>query len=163
MWHHLTLAYTASNQTLTLTKLRDGLPYGITNTVALGAAFTDFRLNTVAIASYSDAGQGAPQFSGSILAHGVVEGLSVQDALLIARGGVAEQRLEQQPRRSRPHNCDFCSHTYTLLLVRGGVKRGETVGAWTNAGENGGERAIVASRASARMTLFVAADGVLRG
>ncbi|MBI3880970.1 MAG: hypothetical protein HY301_13040, partial [Verrucomicrobia bacterium] len=77
VWHRFTLAYTASNQTLTLTKLRDGVPFGLTNTVALGAAFTDFRLDTVAIASYSDAGQGTGSFAGSILAHGAVDNLVV--------------------------------------------------------------------------------------
>jgi hypothetical protein len=81
VWHHLALAYTASNQTLALVKTREGLPYGITNRVRLDTLinsqlFTDFRLDTVAIASYSDAGVSG-SFAGSVLAHGVVDNLVV--------------------------------------------------------------------------------------
>lgn len=81
VWHHLALAYIASNQTLTLVKTRQGLPFGSTNRVRIDTLinsqlFTDFRLDTVAVASYSDAGVSG-SFAGSVLAHGVVDNLVV--------------------------------------------------------------------------------------
>jgi hypothetical protein len=75
VWHRITLAYTASNQTLTMTKTRSGAPFGTTQTVTLGGTFTDFRLDTLAIASYNDGGQVPPP--GSILAHGAVDNFIV--------------------------------------------------------------------------------------
>jgi len=38
--------------------------------------FSDFRLRTLSISSYSDAGQD-PQYAGSVLAHGVLDNLVV--------------------------------------------------------------------------------------
>ena len=45
--------------------------------VPLGATFTDFRVNCVAVCSFSDAGQSPPEFAGSVLAHGVVDNFTV--------------------------------------------------------------------------------------
>lgn len=73
VWHRITLSYTASNQTLAMTKTRAGVPYGATNIIRLGTNFIDFRLNALALASYSDAGQSPPEYAGSVLAHGSVD------------------------------------------------------------------------------------------
>jgi hypothetical protein len=69
---HLCLSYAASNRTLRTTLLANGQPLGPLNDTRLTTNFTDFRVDTLAISSYSDAGAG-----GSLLAHGVVDNLSV--------------------------------------------------------------------------------------
>jgi hypothetical protein len=69
---HVQMAYTASAQTLTTTLKRDGQLYGNIKTVTLQPSFTDYRLDAVAISSYSDRGA-----DGSLLAHGHIDNLSV--------------------------------------------------------------------------------------
>ncbi len=70
---HVTLTYTASNQTLATTLLRNGQPYSpVQNTVA-GPGFGDFRVDAVSISSYSDAGDPYD----SVRAHGVVDNVVV--------------------------------------------------------------------------------------
>jgi len=71
-WFHIALNYTASNQTLSTTLTRNGQPFGPVKDVKLDATFTDFRLDTVAVNSYGDAGA-----DGSILAHGVVDNILI--------------------------------------------------------------------------------------
>jgi hypothetical protein len=68
---HVTMTYTASNQTLQTIVTRNGSPFDSTNTV-LGTGFSDFRLDQVAISSYSDAGAG-----GSLLAQGTMDNFVV--------------------------------------------------------------------------------------
>ena len=75
-WFHVAMRYTASNRTLSTTMTRNGQSFGPIKDVKLGASFTDFRLDTVAVSSYSDAGQD-PQFAGSLLAHGVVDNVVI--------------------------------------------------------------------------------------
>jgi hypothetical protein len=75
IWHRIALVYTAGTRTLTMTKTRAGVPFGTTQTITLGAGFTDFRLDTLAIASYHDAGQFPP--AGSLLAHGAVDNITL--------------------------------------------------------------------------------------
>jgi hypothetical protein len=43
----------------------------------LGPNYADFSVDSVAVISYSDAGQSAPQFAGSIRASGVVQQVEV--------------------------------------------------------------------------------------
>jgi hypothetical protein len=69
---HVALTYSASNLTLSTSMTRNGQPFGPVKNVTLGAAFTDFRLDTLAIASYSDAGA-----DGSLLAQGLLDNLEV--------------------------------------------------------------------------------------
>jgi hypothetical protein len=69
---HFVMHYTATNQTLRTTVLRNGAPFGPVKNVVLGPNFTDFRLDHVAVCSYSDTGA-----DGSILAHGTVDNISV--------------------------------------------------------------------------------------
>jgi len=75
-WFHVAMSYTASNRTLSTAMTRNGQPFGPIKDVKLDASFTDFRLDTVAVSSYSDAGQD-PQFAGSILARGVVDNVVI--------------------------------------------------------------------------------------
>ena len=75
-WFHVAMSYTASNRTLSTPMTRNGQPFGPIKDVKLDASFTDFRLDTVAVSSYSDAGQD-PQFAGSILANGVVDNIAI--------------------------------------------------------------------------------------
>jgi hypothetical protein len=78
---HISLAYVASNETATLSITANGVLVGpvtsarlATNSVGFGSVFTQFKLDTFAIASYSDGGQD-PSFAGSILAHGAVDNI----------------------------------------------------------------------------------------
>jgi hypothetical protein len=68
---HVMMTYTASNQTLQTIVTRNGIAFDSTNTV-LGASFSDFRLDWVAISSYSDAGAG-----GSLFAQGTMDNFAV--------------------------------------------------------------------------------------
>jgi hypothetical protein len=73
---HLRLSYTAANHTLVTTLTKNGQPFGQIQDVRLGTEFSDFRLDHFAVCSYSDAGQD-PMWSGSVLAHGVVDNVVV--------------------------------------------------------------------------------------
>jgi hypothetical protein len=78
----ITLTYTASNHLLRTEATRNGLPYGMPpdNTLAdlslLGKH--DFRVDSFAVISYSDAIQtGPPSVHGSVLAHGTVDNVEL--------------------------------------------------------------------------------------
>lgn len=73
---HVEMRYAASNQTLVTTMTRNGAAFGPIDDAKVGAGFSDFRVDAVSISSYSDVGQD-PRFSGSILAHGVVDNLVI--------------------------------------------------------------------------------------
>jgi hypothetical protein len=76
-WFRITMAYTASNQLLRSTALKNGAPFGPLAEVSL-ATKPDFRVDTVAVISYSDAVQsGLPAFHGSVFAQGAVDNVSV--------------------------------------------------------------------------------------
>ncbi|HEY6228575.1 MAG TPA: hypothetical protein VI282_15765 [Verrucomicrobiae bacterium] len=75
----VSLAYRGGAETATVTITANGELVGpitsahlATNDVAFGRKFTQFKVDTFAIASYSDAGQ-AGAFAGSLLAHGVID------------------------------------------------------------------------------------------
>ncbi len=70
--YHVQLSYSATDQVLTTTLQRNGEPAGPVKEVKLNASFTDFRLDTVAISSYSDEGA-----DGSLLAHGRIDNISL--------------------------------------------------------------------------------------
>jgi hypothetical protein len=69
----VTMRYTALNQTLVTTMLRDGQPFGFIPDIRVSGSFTDFRVDTLAVCSYSDAGD--PE--GSVRARGVIDNLRV--------------------------------------------------------------------------------------
>jgi hypothetical protein len=74
---HVEMNYTATNRTLATVITRNGEPFGPIKSTKLAASFTDFRLDTVAVCSYSDADQNPPEFAGSLLAHGVLDNIFV--------------------------------------------------------------------------------------
>jgi len=74
--YRVSLNYTASNQALATVITSNGVPIGPIADAVLGTNFSDFRLDAVAVCSYSDAGQD-PIFAGSILAHGAVDNIVV--------------------------------------------------------------------------------------
>lgn len=71
-WFHVEVIFSAATQTLATTMLRNGTPFSEIKTVTLGPSFTDFRVDTFAIASYTDAGA-----DGSLLAQGEVDNVQV--------------------------------------------------------------------------------------
>jgi hypothetical protein len=82
----VSLAYRSTNETLTITITTNGVLAGpvttahlATNDVAFGKKFTQFNVDTFAIASYSDAGQGGA-YAGSILAHGIIDNIEIHFA-----------------------------------------------------------------------------------
>jgi hypothetical protein len=85
------LSYTASNQTAAVSIMTNGVLVGPVTSARLMTNFSQFILDTLAIASYSDAGQ-SPFMPGSILAHGVVDNVVVSAQLPPVRdfrGGLA--------------------------------------------------------------------------
>ena len=78
----ITLRYTASNQLLRTVATRNGAPFGMLPGNALAdlslIGKNDFRVDTFAIISYSDAIQTGPAaFHGSVLAHGTVDNIQL--------------------------------------------------------------------------------------
>lgn len=75
--YHVTMDYTATNRTLHTQMLSNGIPaMAIKDVVLPEEATFDFRLDSFAVASYSDAGQSGA-FDGSVLAHGWVDNVRV--------------------------------------------------------------------------------------
>ncbi len=72
---HIAMTYTASNKTCATTITTNGVSIGQINNVRL-INFTDFRADTFAVKSYSDAGQ-SPDDGGSLLAHGTIDNLII--------------------------------------------------------------------------------------
>jgi len=70
---HISLAYSASDQTLRTVISRNGSPFGPIAEVTLATNFTDFRVDTVAISSYSDFGDDYD----SVLGHGWIDNLVI--------------------------------------------------------------------------------------
>jgi hypothetical protein len=70
---HIAMTYSSTNQTLITQMTRNKEAFGPIKEVKLPASFTDFRVDTFAIMSYSDV-----KSDGSILARGVVDNISVQ-------------------------------------------------------------------------------------
>ena len=70
--YHVDMTYTASSRTLKTTMTRNGALFGPMEDIVLASNFSDFRVNALSISSFTDAGQD-PQFSGSILANGIID------------------------------------------------------------------------------------------
>ncbi len=80
----IVLAYTSSNQTVLTSIKTNGVLVGpvtsarlATNSSGFGRPFTQFKVDTFAISSYSDLGLAPGPYAGSILAHGVIDNLTV--------------------------------------------------------------------------------------
>jgi hypothetical protein len=76
-WVTVVLDYSGSEGVLRSRVLSEGQVLHTIAPVALAPQFSDFRFNTVAICSYSDAGQNPAYPQGSVLAHGTVDNLVV--------------------------------------------------------------------------------------
>jgi hypothetical protein len=76
-WYHITMTYTASNQTLVTTLTNFEQTSGVSITQPVNDYFADYRVDTVSISSYSDAGQDPTYGEGSIIAHGTVGNFAV--------------------------------------------------------------------------------------
>jgi hypothetical protein len=75
-WYHILMNYTASNQTSVVTVTNFEKTSGVMIRQLLNTNFGDYRLGSISISSYSDAGQD-PQYAGSVLAQGIVDNLLV--------------------------------------------------------------------------------------
>ena len=73
-WYRISMNYTMSNHTMITTLLSGSNNFTIIDPLA--TSFTDFRLDTLSISSYSDVGQPL-SFAGSVLAHGAVDNFVV--------------------------------------------------------------------------------------
>lgn len=78
----VSMAFSASNRTLRTAVLKNGAPYGLQpgNVIheTILSTSQDFRVDALAIMSYSDAVQVGPrEWWGSVLAHGTVDNLAV--------------------------------------------------------------------------------------
>ena len=74
---HIEMAYMASNHMLHTQITRNtNEVFAILDATISSTNFTDFRLDAVAVCSYSDGGQN-PQYAGSILAHGTMDNFVV--------------------------------------------------------------------------------------
>lgn len=81
---HIVLAYTSSNQTVMTSITTNGVLVGpvtsarmATNSSGFGGPFTQFKVDTFSISSYSDLGQPPGPYAGSILAHGEIDNVAV--------------------------------------------------------------------------------------
>jgi hypothetical protein len=102
---HIVLAYDSSNHTATTSIRTNGMLVGpvtsaqlATNSSSLGGPFTQFKVDTFAISSYSDLGLAPGPNASSILAHGVIDNLvitfpppPIQDQELSTARGLWEQ------------------------------------------------------------------------
>jgi len=75
-WYHVQLSYSVSNQIAVTTLTNFEATSGTRISTLLNTNFGDYRLGSISINSYSDAGQD-PQYAGSVLAHGVVDNFLV--------------------------------------------------------------------------------------
>jgi hypothetical protein len=75
-WYHILMSYTAANQTALLTATNFEKTAGVQITQLVNTNFGDFKVGTISVNSYSDAGQD-PQYAGSVLAHGTVDNFVV--------------------------------------------------------------------------------------
>ena len=78
--YHVTLIYTAINQTLRTVMTADGAKYGPIMDTYLPLTFDDFQVDAISVNSYNDGGQD-PSWAGSILAHGSVRNLAFASPL----------------------------------------------------------------------------------
>lgn len=72
--YRIMMSYSAASHGLVTTITNLANASGVRLTQSLTTNFTDFRLASVSVNSYSEAGQD-PQYAGSVLAHGVIDNL----------------------------------------------------------------------------------------
>lgn len=96
---HVVLAYTGTNQTLRTALSCNGSPFGSVDSVVLNIGFSDFRVDTVAVCSYSDIGDDYD----SVLAHGRIDNITVTlppspiaDVVAQLKGGSWQVQLQSR-------------------------------------------------------------------
>jgi hypothetical protein len=73
---HVVMNYSSSNKLVSTTIATNGVSIGALNNFKLSPTFTDYRVGTVAVESFSDGAQ-SPADGGSLLAHGIIHSISV--------------------------------------------------------------------------------------
>ena len=111
----ITMIYTASNQLLRTSATKNGAPFGKLpgNTLddLLLAGRNDFRVDSFAVISYSDAIQaGLPAYHGSILAHGTVDNVQIN----VPQPPISNLRLSFTNSAWRTQFTSATNWTYTL-------------------------------------------------
>lgn len=119
--YRIEMAYDAANRTLSATLLQNGAPFLTMPPAVLGTNFTELRMDSLAVCSYSDAGQW-PGYEGSILAHGTVD-----DFTLVLPPPPVE-RIVAGP-TSAPGQVQFASQTTWLYTL----ERTTDFGSWAAA------------------------------
>jgi len=76
VWMRITMTYTARDATLVTTIATNGVPSASVNPVVLSPSFTDFRVDTFAVKSYSSQARDT-RFGSSLLAHGAVDNVVI--------------------------------------------------------------------------------------
>lgn len=76
-WYRVVMIYSASNHTMTTTVTNLITAAGFVIVTPLSEFFSDFRVNTLSISSYSDAGQDSTWGEGSVLAEGAVDNVTI--------------------------------------------------------------------------------------
>jgi hypothetical protein len=101
--YRVEMNYTAANQTLAAAVKQDGTnAFTVSFTlIDVTTNFSDFGLDTIAISSYSDAGQD-PLWAGSILAQGIIDNLSVttpsfSNVTFAKLGNITQAQFVSQP------------------------------------------------------------------
>jgi hypothetical protein len=110
-------SYTSSNHLLHTSVLKNGQPFGMPPDNSIAdldlSGVPDFRVDALAVMSYSDANQPGPaQFHGSILAHGVLDNFSLSmpdPPVMSLRGALTNQTWQAQ----------FLSRTNWIYLLEG--------------------------------------------
>ena len=74
--YRVNLNYASSNQTIQAWLSLSNAPFAMLTNSYVSSGFTDFRLDHVAVCSYSDVGQD-PTYSGSLLADGIIDNIVV--------------------------------------------------------------------------------------
>jgi hypothetical protein len=111
----IAMTYTASNQLLRTSATKNGAPFGKLpgNTLddLLLAGRNDFRVDSFAVISYSDAIQaGLPTYHGSILAHGTVDNVQIT----VPQPPISNLRLSFTNSAWRAQFTSVTNWTYTL-------------------------------------------------
>jgi hypothetical protein len=129
----ITVAYSASNQVLRTLATRNGQPFGMPPNNTLGdlplAGRPDFRVDSFAVISYSDAIQvGDPEYHGSVLAHGTIDNVQILSPPLPVAGiafhfSLGTSRIEFTSRTNWSYQLertvDFVSWTPSSLGAAG--------------------------------------------
>lgn len=115
--YRIEMDYSASNRVLRTSAHKNGSPFGTLGDVLLPAGF-DFRVDSFAVTSYSDAVQAPPAaYNGSVLAHGVVDNVELK----LPPPPLGSVALRQT---NSSYVADFASSTNWLYTLEGSGELG---------------------------------------